>query len=130
MRVVVACAGLLLVLFAPLSANVVIGEGDLLQDVSLQTGQELQLAVAANPTTGYQWTCTWTPAACLRLARDEYVAGAGEGRVGTGGTHFFTLVGQAAGEVRVDLQYARPWAGGEQGLPRLLVLQIVPPPQE
>ncbi len=125
MRLSLACCPLLLVLLAPAGANLLLREGDLLQDVGLQTGQELQLALAENPTTGYQWTITWAPAEALRQTRDEYVAAPAGARVGSGGTHFFTLVAMAPGEVWVAIRYARPWAGGESELPRSLHVHIV-----
>lgn len=132
MRAALVCCVLTLAWLTPVGASVAVGENALCKDVALQAGQELHLALAANPTTGYKWRCTWTPAECLRMIRDEYVPAPSEGRVGSGGTQHYTLVAEARGDCRVDLQYARPWAGGEGETPRSLHVVVsgngIPPP--
>ncbi len=120
MRAALVCWVLGAVSLTPVGASVVVSEGALCKDVALQVGQELHLALGANPTTGYRWRCAWAPAECLRMIRDEYVAASGEGQVGSGGTQHYTLVAVTRGACRVDLQYARPWAGGEGETPRSL----------
>jgi predicted secreted protein len=124
MKAALACCLLILVALAPVGASLTAGESALCKDVALRTGQELHLALAANPTTGYKWNCTWTPPRCLKMTRDEYVAAPSGGAVGTGGTHHYTLVAVEPGDCRVDLRYARPWTGGEAETPRSLHVLI------
>ena len=50
---------------------VTVGREDLGGTASLRVGETLDIALDANPSTGYGWHCSWEPPAMLALASDE-----------------------------------------------------------
>lgn len=84
------------------------------QPVEVYVGQKLELVIAGNPTTGYNWKVESLPEGLVQVGEVAYVADpadgpGGERRVGVGGRFMFTLVGDKPLEGVVKLAYARPW---------------------
>jgi predicted secreted protein len=86
----------------------------------LRAGQELELALPANPSTGYGWT--------LASGSDSAVVQLGdiESRQLTPGTgalarQVIRLRAVAGGPARLELDYRRPWQPDEQPIRRLVV---------
>lgn len=84
------------------------------QPVELHVGQKVELSIAGNPTTGYNWKITSLPEGLVQVGEPAYVQDpadgpGGERRVGVGGRFIFTLVGEKPLEGVVKLAYARPW---------------------
>lgn len=92
--------------------------------VDLHVGQTLVLKLDENPTTGYQWRCTWAPEAALKLVDSSYQQ-PGPAVPGAGGVHTFWLRGLQSGEATVTLQYGRWWEGGERQAPQKLTVRVV-----
>lgn len=106
--------------------DVTITERDFNGVVVAKVGHVIDLALKANPTTGYQWRCSWEPRNLLRLLGDRYVADDNpDGRVGAGGVHHFVLRATRDGVAVITVQYGQQWAGGEREKPRRIVVRIV-----
>jgi inhibitor of cysteine peptidase len=80
---------------------------------TVKAGDSIEVVIAGNPTTGYEWMANLSDedAALLELVgepayqpdtTDEQV-------VGSGGTYTFTFEAAAAGEATLKLIYARSW---------------------
>lgn len=80
--------------------------------ISLGVDDELEICLAGNPTTGYQWEIGAYDRLILEhVAGPEYVAAAsGGGTVGTGGRYYTRFKAAAPGETAVTMFYRQ--AGG------------------
>ena len=80
------------------------------QSVSLAKGRTLVVAIAGNPSTGYQWELTGSVngAVLAQEGRAEFVAGASDG-VGTPGEFRFTFKTVGPGMTGLGMKYVRPW---------------------
>ncbi len=88
-------------------------EADNGKAITVKVGDEIQVILAGNPTTGYSWTASLTDAdkAILQQQGDPLYAqqSTDPSIVGSGGTFTFTFKATAAGQVNLKLGYARPW---------------------
>ncbi|MGK8523598.1 protease inhibitor I42 family protein [Nocardia asteroides] len=99
------------------AANTVVrvGDADNGQQRRLSVGQRLEVALPANPSTGYAWSVAGVDASVVRpdgeadFEPDPAVPVA----PGAGGTAVWTFVGVAAGATPLRMEYTRPW---DQGL--------------
>ena len=95
--------------------------------MEMAVGLVANVTVRENPTTGYQWKCTWAPDASLKLVQDDFVAGtASRGLMGAAGRHRFTLQALKAGDVNASLQNGRWWANGDKEPPWRLRITVKP----
>ena len=76
------------------------------QTITLQSGQELQVKLAGNPTTGYAWEVSEMDAAVLRITGEGEYVPAGEA-LGSGGEFVFNFQAAAPGETSLTLIYYR-----------------------
>jgi inhibitor of cysteine peptidase len=78
---------------------------------TVKAGDTIEVAIAGNPTTGYEWTALDDDSGLLELVGDPaYVADETDSDiVGSGGTYTFTFTAAAAGEATIELSYARGW---------------------
>jgi inhibitor of cysteine peptidase len=71
-------------------------------------GDEFNVRLAENPTTGYGWNMS--ASAGLEMVRDEFIPADSSGRVvGSGGIHSWYYRAAAAGEQTLHGEYLRPW---------------------
>ncbi|MBI5522000.1 MAG: protease inhibitor I42 family protein [Desulfarculus sp.] len=80
--------------------------------VSLTVGQVWELALPANPTTGYAWTLAQPPdGAVLALESQDFhpARRATPDLVGAGGTQVFLFRAVGPGATQLEAVYARPW---------------------
>jgi inhibitor of cysteine peptidase len=81
--------------------------------VTVKVGDDIQVILAGNPTTGYTWNGSLSDADKAVLQQQgEPVYAQGNtdpSIVGSGGTMTFTYKAAAAGQVTLNLGYARPW---------------------
>jgi predicted secreted protein len=67
-----------------------------------------------NPTTGYTWAVKSSDEAVLAVVDNGYMAGENaEGLEGAGGTHSWTLTGNAEGDATATFTFGQAWDGGE-----------------
>jgi inhibitor of cysteine peptidase len=71
-------------------------------------GENFNIRLMENPTTGYSWNLSVSNG--LRMTGDEYIPSQAGGQVvGGGGIHSFHLVATGKGEHTVTGEYRRPW---------------------
>ncbi|HEX3559313.1 MAG TPA: protease inhibitor I42 family protein [Pyrinomonadaceae bacterium] len=80
------------------------------REIELTPGQEFELTLAENPTTGFRWRVTADGSPACALVKDEFRA-PDEGRPGQGGSHVWQFRADRAGQGRIEMSYAR--AAGE-----------------
>ena len=96
---------------ASLSGNVRIGEADAGKTFDLPKGGSLEITLAGNPTTGYEWSqaagndAVLKPAGPYAYKRNPAPAG----MVGVGGKFIFNFKAVGAGTTRLKFNYQRPW---------------------
>ena len=85
------------------------------RQASLRVGDTLKVSLAANPSTGYQWTAQAqiSDGAVLTQAGHRAVASAG-GPPGASGTEEWTFDAKAPGAATVTTSYGQPWPGGQK----------------
>jgi predicted secreted protein len=80
------------------------------QEIDIRANQEFAIALASNPTTGYDWE-----ASCdenmLKLVESRYEPGekAQQGLMGAGGVKYFHFKALEKGVTEITLTYKRPW---------------------
>lgn len=101
----------------PKQSEVVLTEKDTGATVDMRSGQTLQIRLAGNPTTGYNWqrvdqgqNILETVGEAARYEPDAHAAG----MLGAGGTVNWNFRPVKAGESLLRFEYCRPW---EHGIP-------------
>ncbi len=91
------------------------------QAVTMSQGQQLQVQLEGNPTTGYTWQAQDLPAILAQQGDPGYVSGSTA--LGSGGVFTFTFTGAQAGEGKLTLVYHRTF---EVGVPpaKTFTLQV------
>lgn len=79
--------------------------------MTVATGEEFDIRLPANPTTGFRWQVGSLDDAIVRLVDSRYEPTAPD-PLGAGGTTIFTFVGVAPGRGDIQLVYVRPWEKG------------------
>jgi predicted secreted protein len=88
-------------------------------------GDQVVIALAANPSTGFDWDIDQTDSAVLALQGKTFQA-ASSGLPGSGGTDTFTFKALAAGTVHLSLKYWRSFEGASSIINRYAVtLQVL-----
>ncbi len=111
MRLILACLATV-VLAAPSDAVRINLPTD--RTIELFVGQKLELTIAGNPTTGYQWSVASMPEGVTQVGEAVYVqdpadSPGGRPLVGVGGRFILTFVGSKVTEGSIKLGYTRPW---------------------
>jgi inhibitor of cysteine peptidase len=89
--------------------------------IEARVGEEFDITLPSNPSTGYQWMLEDSlDAGLLRLAGRAYVPDQPV-RVGSGGHEQFTFVGVAPGETTLRLWYSRDI---QRSAPRRAVFRV------
>jgi inhibitor of cysteine peptidase len=71
-------------------------------------GEDFNVRLAENPTTGYSWNMISSEG--LELVRDEYIPSNSSGPIaGSGGIHSFSYKAAETGEQTLHGEYRRPW---------------------
>ena len=84
---------------------------DLGKHIDLRLGQEIELRLDANPTTGYRWQVVQAAPAVLDTLAEEMFspAPAAPGVTGGGGTVTWRFRATRVGRDNLQLVYRRPW---------------------
>lgn len=82
--------------------------GQASQSARMKVGEQLEVMLDGNPTTGYNWQLTDFHEGILRLEKDEYIAG---NRLLTGAPGKFRWIFRALapGSIKLEFRYFRPW---------------------
>ena len=83
-------------------------------DVTVAVGDTLQVILASNPSTGYQWSAqAQVNDPAVLVQRSHYSAGPADVHPpGTAGTETWTFQALKAGTTTVATTYGQPWPGG------------------
>ena len=98
---------LMLVLLAACSTARTLNLDDDGMRVDLKTGDEVELVLPGNPTTGYTWVVAEVPSILEQTDEAEYVAGSEA--IGAGGEYHFKFVATEPGTAQLILTYERPF---------------------
>lgn len=86
----------------------------------LEVGQQLRIALEANPSTGYAWAIDGeVPAQLEQVGEPEFTAGSEA--IGAGGTEIWTFVARERGSAPVSLKY---WRSFEAGVPPIATFSV------
>lgn len=89
--------------------------------VQAHVGDEINIALDANPTTGYGWSVEKSGGTLLTLKQSNYAASSSA--VGSGGTETLTFVAKSAGTANLQLKYWRSFEG-DKSIARHFVVTI------
>lgn len=98
--------------------DLVLTEADAGRTVEVAPGAEVQLRLPENPTTGYRWTLTVTPAGCLQVTADAFER-PDTAAVGAGGVRVVDVKPAGVPSCELGLAHRRPWEGEDQIASRL-----------
>ncbi|WP_036218567.1 protease inhibitor I42 family protein [Calidithermus chliarophilus] len=88
----------------------VLTDADHDREVELRPGEELELRLKENPTTGYRWSLEAPDPALLQLLEDDFALDRG-GAIGAGGERIFRFRAQAPGQLTLKLRHWQAWSG-------------------
>jgi inhibitor of cysteine peptidase len=86
-------------------ARQVLDENDVGSDVTVDVGEQFEVRLESNPTTGYAWQVVEQPDV-IDLVSSEYDA-PDTSLVGAGGVEVFVFEGASAGSGELRLEYVR-----------------------
>jgi inhibitor of cysteine peptidase len=78
------------------------------RQIELSKGQELEVVLPANPTTGFRWRLETSAEPALAAQGDSYAA-PGAAASGRAGTHRWRFRAENAGRGTISLALRRPW---------------------
>jgi predicted secreted protein len=89
--------------------------------LEMSPGEQFELVLCSNPTTGFQWedppaVSAPTVLEQLGMTFEEPGAGGQSEWVGAPGMQSWTFEALSAGDAQVSLTYSQPWEGGEKGV--------------
>lgn len=93
--------------------------------ITVHVGDEIDIALDSNPTTGFDWAIDKSNDSLLTLKQTNYQASSN--LIGSGGTDTFKFVAKSAGTVNLQLKYWRSFEGDRSISRRYAVtIQIQP----
>ncbi len=102
-----------------------LGGSDNGKTVTVHVGDEVDIALDSNPTTGFQWAIDKSDNTLLTLKESDYTSSSN--LVGSGGTQTFKFVAKSVGTVNLQLKYWRSFEGDRSISQRYAVtIQIQP----
>ena len=78
--------------------------------ISLAVGEQFEVRLAENTTTGHQWQLVDVDRALLDVTRDERIP-PDSALPGAGGSHVWAFLARAPGHCSLSLAYRRSWEG-------------------
>ena len=104
------CAALALTACASSTPPLTLGQNNNNSTQTIAVGQELQVTMPSNPTTGYSWNLTQNPDPQYLLSIGANYTPPAQQVPGAGGTETWTFKGVKAGTTSFTLVYLRPFA--------------------
>jgi len=89
----------------------VITSADHNRTTELRVGEQLEIRLPENPTTGFKWAIDENDRRLLRLEDTAYIPPDEAGFIGARGQRIFTFTGLKPGEVVLKLKYWQVWGG-------------------
>jgi predicted secreted protein len=109
--VFVSTMSILLLPLTSCTASTSLTGSDNKKTIQVQVGDEIDIALDSNPTTGYGWTIEKNDETLLTLKQSNFSASSS--LIGSGGTQTFTFVAKSAGTVNLQFKYWRSFAGNK-----------------
>ena len=90
------------------------------QEIELQSGQQFEIRLPENPTTGFRWNLVSNgEPACIAL--DNAYESPDVPAHGQEGTHYWRFEAAQAGEGIIELVYQRSWEHGRNPVRRFIL---------
>jgi inhibitor of cysteine peptidase len=88
----------------------------LTREIEVSDGGVLTVSLGSNPTTGFSWTETAQIAdlAVLQQTESKFLLTDGKDLVGAPGSQVWTFRALQKGTTTINMEYSRPWEGGEK----------------
>lgn len=85
--------------------------------IEVSAGGVLTVELGSNPTTGFRWTNLTMrgDSGILQEIENKYLLPQGEDIVGAAGTEVWVFRVRQKGTATINMEYSRPWEGGEKG---------------
>lgn len=80
--------------------------------MTVTAGEQFDIRLPANPSTGYQWQVGRIDDKVVRLVDTRWEPSGPKPMPGAGGTTILSFVGVARGRGMIELEYLRPWEKG------------------
>ncbi len=90
------------------------------RNVTVSSGEEITVSLCSNPSTGFQWVeeAQINDAGIIEQTGYSFIApGEKNGQPpapGSAGTSVWTFRALKAGNATIEMEYSRPWEGGEK----------------
>jgi inhibitor of cysteine peptidase len=111
----------LLLLLAGCAASTSLTGSDNGKTIQTHVGDEIAIALDANPSTGYGWAVEKSDGTLLTLKQSNFSASSSA--IGSGGTQTLTFVAKSVGTAHLQLKYWRSFAG-EKSITRRFAVTI------
>jgi inhibitor of cysteine peptidase len=82
------------------------------QTIDLAVGEEIEIRLPENPTTGFRWQRTTDDLAACKLVSDTFRASSGP--PGHGGEHSWIFAAVRSGDCDIEFHLRRRWAGSAE----------------
>jgi inhibitor of cysteine peptidase len=105
--------------------DLVLTEADAGRTVEVAPGKAVQLRLPENPTTGYRWVMTMTPASCLEIGSNGFDRDP-KAPPGAGGVRVVAIASVTAPACELALAYRRPWETDAPAASELLYRFVTP----
>lgn len=77
------------------------------QSIKVRVGEEFEIRLKSNPTTGYSWTMREPPDEAVVVITDKAFIAPGSGRLGAPGEELWKLKAVGKGKTRISFEYRR-----------------------
>ena len=94
-------------------------EKDSSKTIELHVGDELEIVLPANPTTGYMWEGSSLNSSVLKLDKSDFISG--DKALGSGGMEVIKLHAISDGKTKLTFKYHRPF---EKNKPPLNTFEV------
>ena len=111
--------GVLTLLLSSCAGTTSLSGSDNGKTITVHIGDEIDIALDSNPTTGFQWAIDKSNDSLLTLKQSDYSASSN--LIGSGGTQTFKFVAKSAGTVNLQLKYWRSFEGDKSIIQRYAV---------
>jgi inhibitor of cysteine peptidase len=100
---------LLMLFLASCTSSTSLTGSDNGKTIQAHVGDEIDIALDSNPTTGYRWEIEKSDATLLTLKQSNFSAS--NSSAGSGGTQTLTFEAKSAGTINLQLKYWRSFVG-------------------
>lgn len=107
-------------------ADVNVTDADNGQSYTVKVGDHISIALASNPTTGYEWAVQNVKTTVISYQGSDF-QGATSGLVGAGGTQTLTFRAELPGDSPIELKYWRSFEG-DSSIGQTFTIQITVDP--